>query len=100
MVNLYKIYYTISDVKNFIEETEPLLFDLKDDIINPDPIRDKVFQLKRLYSFYTFHTPCKKAVEELKKIFEDVNTLDHELISGKSSLCDQAFPVFIDQENS
>ena len=72
------VYYTIADIQEFIEETD--LSKINDDILDPDPIRYKWNDLTQLYTFYSFSTPCKKAVKELNIIIESVNTLDHELI--------------------
>ncbi|MBS1640678.1 MAG: hypothetical protein JSR12_11545 [Bacteroidetes bacterium] len=73
------VYYTIADVLEYIEETEPALgFD--DDILNPNPERIKLLHLKELYQYYSFVTPCRKAVDELNKIIAATDTLDCEQV--------------------
>lgn len=69
--------YTTLDILEYISETEPTLgFD--DDILNPNPERIKLYHLKELYGYYSFVTPCKKAVSELTSIIKRVNDLDNE----------------------
>ena len=74
---LYRVYYTIADLIEYIHETEPTLgFDK--DILNPNPERIKLYLLKELYQFYSFARPCKKAVAELTSIIQRVDTLENE----------------------
>lgn len=76
-MTLINFYYTMGDVLEYIQETEPALgFDA--DILNPNPERHKLRTLKDLNSFYAFATPCYKAVKELENIICQVDDLDSE----------------------
>ena len=77
MRNVLKIYYSITDVEEYLDEMKSVT-DFNDTILEPNPERLKLFHLKELYQFYTFAVPCNKMVQELKKIIDSENDLECE----------------------
>jgi hypothetical protein len=72
-----KLYYHLADVLQYIQETERL-HTICNNINHPEYA--KYFQLKELYNFYSFCTPCKIAVDEFEGIFKEVNDLNNAAI--------------------
>lgn len=77
MENTITIYYTITDVEEYLDEMKSVK-DFNDTILEPNPERSKLYQLQKLYRFYTFVIPCRKAIEEFNCILKRVNDLNHE----------------------
>ena len=69
------VIYHIEDVRKYVTDNKELL-EYYNDIMNPHPEKQKFDYLKELLHFYSFRTPCQKAVNELKKIIEDTDDLN------------------------
>ena len=74
------VYYTINDVKEFLDETLTIAVKEFYDIFSPE-LQDKIFRLRELYGYYALVVPCKKATIEYAKFSDQSNVPDIEKIS-------------------
>jgi len=73
------ISYSIEDVRKYVNDHKELL-EFNNDLLNPHPEKQKFDYLKELLHFYSFRTPCQKAVNELKRIIENTDDLNTEFV--------------------
>ena len=73
------VSYSIVEVLKYVTDNKELL-EYNNDLLNPHPEKQKFDYLKELLHFYSFGTPCQKTVNELKKIIENTDDLNTELV--------------------